>query len=134
MPVTEKQKKNLKPIKKGEVRNPHGAKAHKAYKFSKLTREEVIRIVDIVAKGNVKELQEIIHNPTASALYVAYAACMVRLINKGDVDGIETLIQRVVGKVKDEMDVNHTGIPQSPPAVMHVYIPANGSTKEENKK
>ncbi len=130
--MTEKQKKNLRPIKKGEVRNPNGAKTHKAYRFNQLTREEVNKIVTIVATRNVKELQEIIHDPDSSALYVAYAACMVRLINKGDVDGIETLIQRVVGKVKDEVDMNHTGIPASQ-VVTHVYIPPNGSTKEENQ-
>jgi len=130
----EKRMKNLKPIKKGEVRNPAGAKAHKVYQFKTLDKTVVRNIVNIVSTGNVSELQKIVHNPEAPALLVAFAACMVRMINKGDIDGIETMIQRVVGKVKDEVDMNHSGIPQAPPAQVHVYIPANGRTKEENKK
>jgi hypothetical protein len=127
-------KKNLKPFKKGNKANPLGAKAHNVYSFKKLTREVVKDIVHMTTSGNVGDLQKIIHDKNSSALAVAFAACMVRMINKGDIDGIETMIQRVVGKVKDEVDLNHSGLPQAPPAQVHVYLPANGRTKEENQK
>jgi len=128
-----KRLKNLKPFKKGQVANPKGAAAHKVYQFKKLNKEVVRNIVDIVTTGNVKELQKIVNNPDAPALLVAFASCMIKMINKGDINGIETMIQRVVGKVKDEVDVTSNG-QTMPAAQVHVYLPANGRTKEENQE
>lgn len=129
-------KKNLKPVSKGEVRNPKGAKAHKGLKQSlkRLTTEELKNLIELVITQPVSELQKIAQDPTNSALKVGIASAMVKMINKGDFVTLESMLQRVVGKVKDEVDLNHNGIPQAPPAQVHVYLPANGRTKEENKK
>jgi hypothetical protein len=131
-----KRMKNLKPAKKGEVRNPNGGRAHNGLKaqLKKLTTKELSDMIELVMTKPVSELQKIAMNPNEISLKVGIASAMVRMINKGDFETLEKMLQRVVGKVKDEVDLNHNGIPQAPPAVMHVYIPSNGSTKEENKK
>jgi hypothetical protein len=131
----EKRLKNLKPAKKGEVRNPHGARAHNGLKatLKKLSRDELKNLVEMVLTQPVSKLQELAQDKTASAIKVGLASAMIRMINKGDYLTLESMLQRVVGKVKDEIDMNHTGIPEAP-AQVHVYLPANGRTKEENKK
>lgn len=132
----EKRMNNLKPFKKGNKANPIGAKAHNGLKaqLKKLTTQELSKMIELVMTKSVLDLQKIAQDPREIALKVGIASAMVRMINKGDFDALEKMLQRVVGKVKDEVDLNHNGIPQAPPAVMHVYIPANGSTKEENTK
>lgn len=131
-----KRMKNLKPAKKGEVRNPNGARAHNGLKaqLKKLTTKELADMIELVMTKPVSELQKIAQNPQEISLKVGIASAMVRMINKGDFDTLERMLQRVVGKVKDEVDLNHNGIPATTSTVMHVYIPPNGSTKEENQK
>lgn len=124
---------NLKPIKKGEVRNPNGAKAHFKTKIKGLTKAEYTRIMTAVMESDIDALQAIANDRTASTIVVAVAACAVKAISKGDYGTIELMLQRAIGKVKDELDLTSNG-ETLPAAQVHIYLPANGRTKEENEK
>lgn len=135
--MSPKQLANLRPpIKKGEVRNPNGAKTHKGPKsmFLKLTKEMFAEMINAVTNGTVADLKAIAENPESTALQVALATSMVKMINKGDYTQLELMLQRVIGKVRDELDVTSAGKNIETVAQVHVYLPANGRTKEENEK
>lgn len=133
--MSPKQLANLKSFKKGDVGNPNGAKAHKGPKamLKKLTKELLKDMIEATTNGTVNDLKAIAENPKSTALQVALATSMVKMINKGDYLTLEAMLQRVVGKVKDELDVTSNG-QTMPAAQVHVYLPANGRTKEENEK
>jgi len=134
--MTEKQLANLKSIKKGEVRNPIGANAHKgpASMFKKLTKEMFVEMINAATTGTVADLKKIAEGSNSTALQVALSTCLIKIINKGDYDQLERMLQRVIGKVPDELDVTSGGKPIAPAAQLNVYLPANGRTREENNK
>ena len=134
--MTEKQLANLRPIKKGEAKNPIGANAHKGPKtmFKKLTKEMFAEMIEATTNGTVSDLKKIAENPNSTALQVALATSLVKMINKGDYHSLELMLQRVIGKVKDELDLTSDGEKLASAAQVHVYLPANGKTKEENVK
>ena len=107
MAVTEKQLKNLKPAKKGEIRNPEGGRAHnpitKALK--KITIESYREIIETILKGNLEELRAIAADPKTPALQVGIAVAFMNAIKKGDYQVIERIAERIVGKIPDELNV-----------------------------
>ena len=88
MPVTEKQLKNLKPIQKGEVRNPNGAKGRKLPGLDILLAE----VLGEETKGVTAALQMI--------------QALQKKAAKGDVRAAELLMNRAYGKVKENIDLN----------------------------
>lgn len=134
--MSAKQLANLKPIAKGSNLNPIGANAHKGPKamFRKLTKEMFAEMIEATTNGTVSDLKKIAENPESTALQVALATSLVKMINKGDYVGLELMLQRVIGKVKDELDLTSDGQKIEAAAQVHVYLPANGRTKEENKQ
>lgn len=134
--MTAKQLANLKPLKKGSNINPEGARAHKGPKtlFKKLTKELMKEMINAATTGTVSDLKRIAEDPKSTAIQVALATSLVKIINKGDYAGLELMLSRAIGKVKDEMDLTSGGKPIEPAAQVHVYLPANGRTREENDK
>jgi hypothetical protein len=104
MPITKKSLSNLKPAKKGEKRNPEGARTHKTYQMKKLTNLELQDIINAVLNKNKKELKSIIDDPEASALKVGVATSIAKAISRGDWKTIEAIIERIVGKVTVKID------------------------------
>lgn len=121
--------KNLKPMQKGQ-KNPNGGRPPdwitKGLKV--LTRKQLKEIIEVVITGNLEDLQKIGKNKKSTALQIWIASVAVKAIQKGDVMSLDKLLDRCIGKVKEEIDI--TGSPLSE-SVIKLYLPRNGSEVEE---
>ncbi len=95
--------------KKGQSGNPKGGLAHDPAlkKLKRLTKDEMIEIGSMVVKGSVASLRAIAKDPNESALKCMMAAVAVRTIVKGDPKALDALLNRLIGKVKDEVHVSN---------------------------
>lgn len=116
-------------FKKGVSGNPLGGKIHdpEIRKLRNLTKEEMIEVGSLVLKGSVEELKAIGKDPKASALKCMMAAVAVRTIQKGDPYALDVLLNRLIGKVKEE--VKHTGLSPTTQSVV-VTLPPKDPVKE----
>lgn len=111
---------NLRPIKKGEVRNPTGKGGGPNPELTELRRmsaHQVAEIGTLIVSKNLTKLQDIINdaigtktkppNPNSkhSALKVWMARVALKGIGKGDPHALDVLLNRIVGKVKDRIEV-----------------------------
>lgn len=102
---------NLKPAQKGEVRNPYGRPRKyvselraQGYKIS-----EVNDAIQVLMSMTLDELKDVYMNPEATALEKTIAGAIKKSIEKGSLYSIETLLTRVYGKPKEQMDLNASG-------------------------
>lgn len=111
----------------GQSGNPKGGNAHdpRLKMLKKLTKEELIEVGNLVVKGSVSELKEMAKNPNASVIQTMVASVAVKVITKGDMHSLDILLNRLIGKVKEEIE--HTGLAQ--PQVI-ITLPDNGRDKE----
>ena len=98
---------NLKPFKKGEVANPNGRPRKyvselraQGYKVS-----EVNDAIQVLMSMTIEELKEVYTNPKATVLEKTVAGAIRKSIEKGSLYSIETLLTRVYGKPKEQMDI-----------------------------
>ena len=115
---------NLRPWKKGQSGNPLGGQLHDAEirAIKKLTKEELKELGAIVLKNNLDELMKIQDDPNASVLKVLVASVCVKAIKKGDMYSLDVLLNRLIGKVKEEIE--HSGDVR--PATVNIMMPNNG--------
>ena len=83
---------------------------------------------------SVEELGEVVKNSKLPVLDMLIARVLATGIQKADQSRFNFILERMIGKVKDEVDVTSNGNDLSALPQVHVYLPANGRTKEENKK
>jgi len=105
----------LKPIKKGEVRNPNGRPKklkgllqREGYKIS-----EINDTIQIMMNMDVEELKKIFSDPKSTILEMTVANALRKSMEKGKLDSMETLLTRVYGKPKEKVEqeinvTNHT--------------------------
>lgn len=110
MAVTKKQLANLRPIKKGQVLNPNGARAHNpATKALKnLTIETYREVIELVLTGNLQALRDMRDNENIPAIQVGVARAFYNAIKCGDYGVIERIAERIVGKIPDQLVLNST--------------------------
>lgn len=99
-------------FKPGQSGNPEGARKHNpiAKALKNLTVESYREIIKAVCTGNVAHLQKMAEDPKMSALQVGVATALGKAIKNGDVEVIERLVSRIVGKIPDELNVNATNV------------------------
>lgn len=81
-------------------------------KMRQLTAEEFADIANLIVKGSIEELRAIAKDESQTALRVMIASVAVRIISKGDMDNLDKLLNRLVGKVKDVVQVSNIDGPQ----------------------
>jgi hypothetical protein len=109
--MEEKKKKVVgRPIKKGEVRNPLGGRAHnpELKKLRKLTREELVKVGSLVLKEDIRALEIIQKSRTEPVLKKWFASVALRALTTGESQHFNILLDRVVGKSKDEIKMEAT--------------------------
>lgn len=108
--------------KPGQSGNPLGGKLHDpALKAIKnLTKKELADIGNLVVKGEVSALRALAADEGETVLKRMVASVCFRVIDFGDMGALDTLLNRLVGKVKDE--VAHSG---DAPRII-VTLPSNG--------
>ena len=105
---------NLKNLKKGydPRRNLKGRprKWISEMKEQGYALSEITDAIQVLISLDLEQLQDIRNNPASTVLEVTIASAIIRSIQKGDLDSIETLITRVFGKPKEkiEQDINVT--------------------------
>ena len=105
--------KHLKPVKKGEVRNPNGARAHDpvSKEMRRLTAEYLREVIEAATLGNLAELKRIAEDPDTPAIQVGVAKVLFNGIRDGNWDIVEKLLARAIGKVPDKIDHTTDGKP-----------------------
>ncbi len=95
-------------FKKGQSGNPDGARKHDPImkQLKNLTEEEMMEIGSLVVKGSINELKAISKDPNASALKCMIASVAIKTVAKGDAHALEILLCRLIGKVKDKVEIN----------------------------
>jgi len=124
---------NLKPIQKGEVKNPEGGRSHDPIKsaIKRLTKAEFEDIISLALDANLEELKKIIKDPSSTALRVGVASSLIKAVGRGDFGTLTAIVERIIGSMA--MKVDHTTDGKPIKQVM-LYLPKNGRTKEENKE
>lgn len=109
-PKPRPQTRHLKPAKKGEVRNPLGITSPPAVApVRALSREMLADIGAELLTGNIDVLDEIAECRVSPAIKVLLARVYQRAWAKGDHKAMVALIEQLVGKPKQTVDVNLSG-------------------------
>lgn len=101
---------NIEPykMKKGETLNPNG----RPRKYVSLLKEQGYKLSEIndtiqsMMAMDLEELKGVFENPKATILEKTIANAMKKSLEKGSLYSIETLLTRVYGKPKEQMDIN----------------------------
>lgn len=110
-------------FKPGQSGNPGGSSLVDSdmKKFKNLTKKELVDVGNLVIKGDLEALKAIAKRPGATVLQVMLSAVCVKVVQKGDMHSLDILLNRLVGKVKDDIVV--TG---NTDARVIVSLPSNG--------
>lgn len=131
VPVKKKIPRGLTPWKKGQSGNPEGGRAHDPLvrKVRHLTKQQLAEMGNLVLQNNVVELKRTLKDTRhSSTLKVMLASIMHRVINKGDSAAFDVLLNRLIGKVTDKLELND----KSDRPLISVTLPSNG--REAKKK
>ncbi len=109
--------------KKGTTGNPAGRPQvlPEEKLFKNLTKKELIEVGNYVIKGDLTALKNMAKRPGATVLQIMLAAVCIKVIQKGDMHQLDILLNRLVGKVRDE--IHATGVVD---AKVVVNLPSNG--------
>lgn len=94
---------------KGQVPNPIGARAHDPQKkaLRKLTHAQVAEVASLILDGDIDALNEVVKDKTSTPLKIWLASVAMKGIQKGDMATLSMLLDRVVGKVKEKVDLSN---------------------------
>lgn len=98
---------NLIPVQKGEIRNPNG----RPRKYVSLLKEQGYKLseindtIQVMMSMDVTELKLVYDNPKATILEKTIAGAMNKSLQKGSLYSLDTLLTRVYGKPKEQMDI-----------------------------
>lgn len=100
--------KNLKPFVKGESGNPNGRprKYVSLLKDSGYKLSEINDTIQSMMAMDLEELKQVWDNPKATILEKTIANAMKKSLEKGSLYSLETLLTRVYGKPKEQVDMN----------------------------
>lgn len=94
-----------KDFKAGKSGNPGGMTKEQA-KVRHLTRETLKDLMNTLSSATYEDLQRMLDSPGTTALTMMVVKGILTAIETGDVRQREGILERLVGKVKDEVDVN----------------------------
>lgn len=99
--------KNLKPIKKGQIMNPEGARSHDPVKkeIKKFTSKYMTEIIELAVMGNLEGLAKVVKDPNAPAIQVGVAKALHKAISNGDWGTLNDIVARIIGKVPDKVHI-----------------------------
>jgi pyruvate dehydrogenase complex dehydrogenase (E1) component len=113
MPYQEKQPHggSLTRPNKGETMNPHGRprKYVLTLKAEGYKLHEINDCIQTMMAMTIDELKDAFENPNATVLEKTIAAAIKKSIQKGSLYSIETLLSRVYGKPKEQVDMDLSG-------------------------
>ena len=96
-----------KPFEPGESGNPNG----RPRKYVTLLKEQGYKLseindtIQVMMSMNMEELNEVYKNPKATIIEKTIAGAMNKSLQKGSLYSLDTLLTRVYGKPKEQMDI-----------------------------
>lgn len=104
---------NIEPhkFKKGQSGNPNG----RPRKYVSLLKEQGYKLSEIndtiqsMMAMDIEELKEVFENPKATILEKTIANAMRKSLSNGSLYSVETLLTRLYGKPKEQVDMNTSG-------------------------
>lgn len=111
--------------KPGQSGNPGGRPADppELKKLRHLTKQELVEIGNLIIKGSVEELKLIAQNPKTTVIQAMIASVAWRAIKRGDTQALDGILNRMIGKVKDEVDFKAQ---VSSHGSVKIIMPSNG--------
>ena len=117
---------NLKPYKKGQSGNPKG----RPKKYVLTLKKEGYKLTEIndtiqaMVSMNIEELKKVYENDNSTILEKTVAAALRNGLKKGQLESIETLLNRVYGKPKEKVDITTkpTNLQQTTTSAFHLQI------------
>lgn len=101
----------LKVWEKGESGNPKGRpkKLVPSMKIDGYKLTEINDTIQSIVSMNIEELKHVYDNPKSTILEKTVANALRKSLEKGNLEAIETLINRVYGKPKENLNVESKG-------------------------
>lgn len=123
---------NNKPFKKGQSGNPNGRprKFVTTLKEIGYKRSEINDTIQAMMAMDKDELTDVFKNPKATILEMTVASAMKKSIEKGSLYSIETLLSRVFGMPKQE--VEQTIIERPIFTGIDLDVPEDNGTSEDS--
>ena len=115
--------------KKGQSGNLKGRPRDMLKSVKKLTKDELEDIASLVSKSTVEELRQILKDPDSTAIRVMVVRVVIKIIERGDMDSLDKLLNRMIGKVREKVDVTGNGVF---PTTVVIDIPDNGRALNGN--
>jgi hypothetical protein len=100
-------KEHLIPFVKGQSGNPNG----RPRKYVSLLKEQGYKLseindtIQVMMSMDIDELKSVYDNPKATILEKTIANAMNKSLSKGSLYSLDTLLTRVYGKPKEQMDI-----------------------------
>ena len=100
-------RKNLKPFKPGQSGNPSGRPKtpEDIAKAKRLNQHELDRIINKYLWMDREAMQARLKDPSTPMMEIMVGSIVAQAAQKGDQQRLEFILQRVVGKVKDQIEV-----------------------------
>lgn len=113
-------------IKKGEIRNPNGRPPTPDYlkAANKITKLKFQEILHKYCNHSLEELKLVYTRKTTTALDLVVIKILIEAIRRGDEKRLGFLLDRIIGKVKEEVEVTGDGLAQG--VVVNFTKPKDG--------
>jgi hypothetical protein len=122
--------------KPGESGNPKGRpkKPVLQMKVEGYKLAEINDTIQMMCSMTADELKKIWDNPKSTILERTIASALKKSIEKGNLDSVETLLNRVYGKPKEKMDITTAGEKINEPRVTIEILKTNIDGKDNEGK
>ena len=121
---------------KGESGNPKGRpkKPVLQMKVEGYKLAEINDTIQMMVGMTAGELLKVWENPKATILERTIASALRKSIEKGNLDSVETLLNRVYGKPNEKLDITTDGEKINEPRVQIEILKSNGEGNKDNKQ
>ena len=118
---------------KGESGNPKGRpkKPVLQMKVEGYKLAEINDTIQMMVGMTAGELLKVWENPKATILERTIASALRKSIEKGNLDSVETLLNRVYGKPNEKLDITTDGEKINEPRVQIEILKSNGEDKSD---
>lgn len=107
-------------VARGNYKYPPGFKLLK-----NLTRAELVDVASVLLKGDMEGVRKAMNDPRSPPLIAALASVMVKIHERGDMHALDLLLNRIIGKVRDETHFSGA-IGGTQGSTVIVNLPSNG--------